>query len=112
MESEMKDYCFVVSTKPVKGQEEEYNSWYDTQHIPDVLAVPGLLSARRFAASVDGETRYLALYQLKTDNPDGVLAELTGRAGTDRMPMSPALDVASANAVLYEAIGPVQLAAG
>lgn len=107
----MKDYCFVVSTKPVAGQEAEYNRWYDMQHIPDVLSVPGLKSARRFAAEVNGEKRYLALYQLATDNPEGVLAELTGRAGTDRMPMSPALDVASADAVLYEAIGPVQLAA-
>jgi len=104
----MKDYCFVVSTKPVAGQETEYNRWYDTQHLPDVLAVPGVVSARRFAAEVDGETRYLALYQMNTDNPEGVLAELTARSGTDRMPMSPALDIAGVSAILYEAIGPAR----
>jgi hypothetical protein len=111
MESEMKDYCFVVSTRPVAGQEAEYNRWYDMQHIPDVLKVPGVKSARRFAADVDGEKRYLALYQVTTDDPEGLLAELTGRAGTDDMPMSPALDTAAANAVLYEAIAPAQHAA-
>ena len=108
----MKDYCFVVSTKPLAGQEENYHRWYDTQHIPDVLAVPGFTSARRFAAEVEGETRYLALYRIKTDDPHAVLAELDARSGTERMPFSPALDLNGISAVLYEAIGPEQFATG
>ena len=28
--------------------EDEYNEWYDSVHLPDVLAVPGVRSARRF----------------------------------------------------------------
>lgn len=100
----MKEFCFVVFTKPVAGKEDEYNEWYDNQHLPDVLAVPGFKSARRFAGEVDGARQYLALYNMQADNPDAVLADLTSRAGTDRMPMSPALDEASISAVLYEAL--------
>lgn len=104
----MKKHCFVVFTKPVAGQDAEYNRWYDQQHIPDVLAVPGFLSARRFVSNVDGARQYLALYEMESDEPDATLADLSGRAGTDRMPMSPALDEASISAVLYEELELVQ----
>lgn len=100
----MKDYCFVVFTKPVAGQDGEYNRWYDDRHLPDVLAVPGFTSARRFVSEVDGERQYLALYNIQADDPDAVLADLTARAGTERMEMSPALDEASISAILYEAL--------
>ena len=104
----MKSHVFVVSTKPVPGQDAEYNLWYDTRHIPDVLAVPGIVSARRFKATVDNQPQYLALYEIETDDADGVMAEIEARAGTERMPMSPALDPNSISAVLYEALAPVQ----
>lgn len=106
----MKDYCFVVFTKPVAGREAEYNQWYDHRHIPDVLAVPGFVSARRFAANNEDGRQYLALYEMKAEDPDAVLADLNGRAGTDRMPMSPALDTGSISAILYEALEPVAAA--
>ncbi|WP_323810057.1 hypothetical protein [Sphingobium baderi] len=106
----MKDYCFVVFTKPVAGQDVEYNRWYDTRHVPDVLAVPGFVSARRYAADVEGGRQYLALYGMKADDPEAVLADLSARAGTERMPMSPALDNESISAVLYEALEPLEAA--
>lgn len=53
----------AVSLVPQAGYEEEYNAWYDEEHIPFLLRVPGVLRARRFRA-VEGEPRYLALYDL------------------------------------------------
>lgn len=45
--------------------EEEFNTWYNQEHISErVLEVPGFLSARRYAC-VDGEPKYLAAYELE-----------------------------------------------
>ena len=44
--------------------DEEFNEWYDREHLPERELVPGFLSARRFAAA--GQTGvYLALYDLE-----------------------------------------------
>ena len=43
--------------------EAEYNAWYNEEHIPALLTVPGCLSARRFRI-VGGTHRHLALYHL------------------------------------------------
>jgi hypothetical protein len=43
--------------------EADFNAWYDKEHIPALSAVPGVLSARRFRATVGGP-KYVALYHL------------------------------------------------
>lgn len=45
--------------------EDEFNRWYHEEHFPDRMACPGFLSGRRFVA-VEGEPKYLALYDLKS----------------------------------------------
>lgn len=43
-------------------REEEFNAWYDMEHIDDVINIPGFTCARRYAA--DGEVpKYLAWYE-------------------------------------------------
>jgi hypothetical protein len=45
--------------------EHEFNEWYNTEHLPQLGAVPGVLRARRFSSSgADRERQYLALYHL------------------------------------------------
>jgi len=45
--------------------EPEFNEWYNSEHLPQLAAVPGVLAARRFqAAGTDVERKYLALYHL------------------------------------------------
>jgi hypothetical protein len=53
--------------------EAEFNEWYDKEHIPALGAVPGVLAARRFRATVSlqptglsrgANRRYVALYHL------------------------------------------------
>ena len=51
----------------VPEAEDDFNAWYDEEHIPRLSAVPGCLSARRFriaSAVSEGSHRYLALYHL------------------------------------------------
>lgn len=43
--------------------EDEFNAWYDTEHLPERLAVPGVETALRFVC-LDGNPRYLAMYDL------------------------------------------------
>jgi hypothetical protein len=42
--------------------EDEFNDWYDTEHIPERLRVPGFLSARRLERVA--RPRFLNLYDL------------------------------------------------
>ncbi|MBI2871785.1 MAG: hypothetical protein HYY00_01175 [Chloroflexi bacterium] len=46
-------------------KEEEFNRWYNEEHIGDLLAIPGVLSAARYVA-VKGGPKYLAYYELES----------------------------------------------
>ena len=55
----------LTMTEPPAGMEEEFNAWYDTEHLAERLAIPGFRSATRWVADVaPGEGRYLATYEL------------------------------------------------
>jgi hypothetical protein len=45
--------------------EDEFNEWYNEEHMPLMDAVPGMLSARRFRA-IAGLPRYVAIYHLES----------------------------------------------
>lgn len=86
----------IVLTRPVEGREQDYNDWYDGQHLDDVLAVPGIVSAQRFdiqGEAVSGEAwPYLAIYEIDHDDPQVAIEAMVARAGTDAMPLSDAMD--------------------
>ena len=67
-----KGFLLVMMDCP-QSIEEEFNAWYDTEHIPERLAVPGIVSARRFVCQA-GHPKYLAMYDLDAsevmDSPD------------------------------------------
>lgn len=56
----MKRGLLLTLTEPPPAMEEEFNAWYDTEHIPERLAIPGFRSARRWVA----DRTYLATYEL------------------------------------------------
>jgi len=57
----------LVAMTPVPAVETAFNAWYDTEHLPALARVPGVLSARRFrTAAGGGSPRYVALYHLTT----------------------------------------------
>jgi hypothetical protein len=53
----------MVTMDPPAPVEEEFNDWYDTEHIPERAAIPGFECARRFVC-VSGWPKYLAFYDL------------------------------------------------
>jgi hypothetical protein len=54
---------FVVAMDIAQSAENEFNDWYDTEHIPLLTAVPGVICARRFR-TLRGAPRYAAIYHL------------------------------------------------
>ena len=45
--------------------DEEFNAWYNTEHLPQLLSMPGFLDAARYVA-VKGGPKYLAAYELES----------------------------------------------
>ena len=53
----------IVTMDPPLTFEEEFNAWYDTEHLPQRMAVPGFETGRRYV-SIRGAPRYLAIYDM------------------------------------------------
>ena len=53
----------LVLMQPPPAFEEEFNAWYDNEHIPERLSVPGFETGLRFVSAF-GHPRYLAMYDL------------------------------------------------
>lgn len=55
----------LTLTEPPAAMEEEFNAWYDEEHLAERLAIPGFRSATRWVADVrPGAGKYLATYEL------------------------------------------------
>jgi hypothetical protein len=91
----MARHILLVQSEPRDGRDDEYNQWYDEEHLPEVLEVAGFVAARRFVAvpGVHGELPahpYLAIYEIETDDPAATLATLSTAARS--MSLSPAFN--------------------
>lgn len=67
----MARYVLIALNGPTAGEEDEriYNDWYDQVHLPDLVAAPGVLSARRFKVLQGDLTNpYVALYEIESDD--------------------------------------------
>lgn len=49
--------------EPEAAMRDEFDDWYDFEHIPHMSGVDGILNARRFVV-VEGWPRYVAMYDL------------------------------------------------
>ena len=56
----------VVMMDSDPTHDDDFNRWYNEEHVPERLACPGFLSARRFVAQPGTEPRFLTLYELET----------------------------------------------
>lgn len=112
----MARYRLIAFTDPVAGKDQDYNDWYNKVHLRDVIAITGFVSVQRFVlkAATAGEmrNRYVAIYDMETDDPMAVMAEIGRRAGTEQMFVSPALDLASENSGVFEPCSEIVYAPG
>lgn len=56
---------YVVETDVAPGCEDDFNAWYDREHLPGLAAVPGTVRAARYVdADEQASPRYHACYDL------------------------------------------------
>lgn len=91
----------VVQSDPARPDlEDAYNDWYDNTHVPEICAVPGFVSARRYkvhgaAAAGAGAPAYLAIYEIDADDLTAPAAEWRARSaaglatGTEALRLDP-----------------------
>lgn len=70
----MAKYLYVAAMETAPRLEADFNRIYDTQHVPEILKVPGVKSCTRFRllhSRVEGMPRYMATYEVESpDLPD------------------------------------------
>jgi hypothetical protein len=78
----MAKHVFIAFSDPKEGMEDEFNEWYDNQHVPDLMKLPGFVRASRYklAEGVDTPTgpnaspaapngqRYVVIYEIEADD--------------------------------------------
>ena len=74
------NYIFTASMDVDADKEALFNEVYDTEHIPRILKVPGVVSAKRYkiepltmiisggkkTVTTEGEPKYMAVYELES----------------------------------------------
>ena len=60
----------VVTMEMDEADEAEFNEWYNEQHLPERMAIPGYVSARRFKLK-DGNNalKYLCIWEMVDGSP-------------------------------------------
>jgi hypothetical protein len=85
-------YIFIASMDVDPAKEALFNEVYDSEHIPFLLKVPGVISAKRYKSEpltmfiagkrqtieAEGEPRYSAVYEL--ESPDVLTSEAWAKA--------------------------------
>lgn len=56
----------MVMMEPPATMEEEFHAWYDTEHLPERVVLPGVQYGARFVCT-DGYPRFMALYDLDSE---------------------------------------------
>jgi hypothetical protein len=113
----MSKHILLVLANAVEGRDADFNNWYSNQHLADVLKVPGIVSAQRFkyvapaGATVDGPDpkpshKYIAIYEVDSEDPRAVQAAMISRIGTDDMIMTDTMDTARSIGAYFAPITP------
>jgi hypothetical protein len=88
----MSRYLIQFETRPLEGQVEEYNNWYNSVHVPDMLTIPGFKTCERYrVVGIEGAHNYIAAYVVDCDDPQQLIANLA--LFTSSMTISPAIDL-------------------
>ncbi|MBN1830135.1 MAG: hypothetical protein JW884_13475 [Deltaproteobacteria bacterium] len=73
----MEQWLLIVETNcKDKSRETEFDAWYDTIHIPDILeGSPGFKKVARYINRnpLPGQGKYLAIYEIETTDIDATM---------------------------------------
>ncbi|NIL85860.1 hypothetical protein CH281_18850 [Rhodococcus sp. 06-221-2] len=107
---------YIVQTNAVEGRDDEFNEWYDSTHVPDVLSIDGFESAQRFKRSTaldqpDVPTppyEYSVLYEVSGD-PVAAIDRLRAAVVGGRIELTDAM-VPGSGSLLLTSLGSKVLA--
>jgi hypothetical protein len=100
-----KGLMLVQSVPSDPDREDEYNAWYTGKHLPEVLEIGGIVSARRYKlVGRKGQApAYLAVYELEADDVRAPLREMGARVASGEIAMSDVIQQDPAPTItLYE----------
>ncbi len=73
-------HLVLIFSNPTKGEEAEFNRWYEDLHLDEILATTDWEGAQRFKLTDEQWAKsahnYLALYEVEADDPDDILGKL------------------------------------
>ena len=58
-------YLYIAAMDVDPEKEAAFNEVYDTEHIPTILKVPGVVSVTRYEV-VEGQPKYMAVYEVES----------------------------------------------
>jgi hypothetical protein len=99
---------FLAWASPVDdASDSEFNVWYDGTHVPQVrAAIPAITAVHRYrVADVPGvgatsAHRYLAVYEMDTDDVAGAMAALGAASADGRIELTATMDITASPPVL------------
>ncbi|MFW0793923.1 hypothetical protein AAFP30_08940 [Gordonia sp. CPCC 205515] len=71
---------------------DEFNTWYEEVHIPEVLSLEGYISARRLRP-LDGQGPYVSIYDIEGDDLQLVAKRLFTAARNGEFAMSDSMQL-------------------
>ena len=80
----MADGLFLAYSDPGPVPEDEFHDWYDNEHLPARLTVPGFESAARYSAADGQATPWLAVYEIEPGTLDSPAYKALYASNSDR----------------------------
>jgi hypothetical protein len=108
----------IVLSNPIDEADDAFNEWYDATHIPQVLDVPGVVAAQRYAISEVNfpddpnlpamppppAHRYMVIYELDRE-PDHVMQEFLARTVAGTLTLGETLDLSTISLTGWTPLG-------
>jgi hypothetical protein len=88
-----KKYKMVVFTNAVEGKDKEFNDWYQNTHLKQIVSIKSFVQAQRFRFHTNivpgaaNPARYMAIYDIETDDINAALGGMNDLAASGRMPL-------------------------
>jgi len=98
----MTTYIQTVRSRALAGRAAEFRDWYLETHIPDMLRLPGFVSADllRSLGADNAPAEFLCIYTIETADLAAVQAAMLA-AGATTVP-SPAMDLPATRVEFFE----------
>lgn len=105
-----KKYKMVVFSNAVEGRDKDFNDWYQNTHLKQIVSIKSFARAQRFRfhsniiPGAADPARYMAIYDIETDDIGAALAAMGELAASGRMPLPDSMAQPIIGAV-YEEFG-------